>query len=102
MLKIRLAKIGKKHAPAYRVVVMDARKPRSGGRVIETVGHYNPSENPATLELDQERIEDWKSKGAQPTEAVEQLLAGTYTFKPYRPEEGKMENGELKMEESSK
>jgi small subunit ribosomal protein S16 len=71
--KIRLARVGSKKNPIYRVVVADARSPRDG-RFIEIVGRYNPQTDPSTIELDEDKIRDWVSKGAQPTDAVRRLL----------------------------
>jgi small subunit ribosomal protein S16 len=73
-VKIRLARHGAKKAPYYRVVVADGRA-RRDGRFIEIVGRYNPRTEPSTVELDVEKVEAWIAKGAQPTEAVEKLLA---------------------------
>jgi small subunit ribosomal protein S16 len=73
-VKIRLARHGAKKAPFYRVVVADGRA-RRDGRFIEIVGRYNPRTEPSTVEIDVEKIEAWIAKGAQPTEAVEKLLA---------------------------
>ena len=71
--KIRLARFGSKKNPIYRVVVADARAPRDG-RFIEIIGRYNPQTNPSTIELDEEKVRDWMSKGAQPTETVRRLI----------------------------
>jgi small subunit ribosomal protein S16 len=71
--RIRLARVGSKKNPIYRVVVADARSPRDG-RFIEIVGRYNPQTNPSTIELDEEKIRDWISKGAQPSDSVRRLL----------------------------
>ena len=71
--KIRLARIGSKKNPIYRVVVADARSPRDG-RFIEIVGQYNPQTDPSTINLDEDRIREWISKGAQPTDPVRRLL----------------------------
>jgi small subunit ribosomal protein S16 len=71
--KIRLARVGSKKNPIYRVVVADARSPRDG-RFIEIVGQYNPQTDPSTINLDEEKIRDWISKGAQPTDSVRRLL----------------------------
>ncbi len=71
--KIRLARFGSKKNPIYRVVVADARSPRDG-RFIEIVGRYNPRTEPSTIELDEPKIRDWLSKGAQPTDSVRRLL----------------------------
>jgi small subunit ribosomal protein S16 len=71
--KIRLARFGSKKNPIYRVVVADERAPRDG-RFIEIVGRYNPRTEPSTIELDETKIRDWLSKGAQPTDPVRRLL----------------------------
>jgi small subunit ribosomal protein S16 len=73
MLKIRLARVGKKKQPSYRVVVAESRFPRDG-RYIEIVGIYNPRTEPTTFEVNAEKVLDWMSKGAQPTERVQKLL----------------------------
>jgi small subunit ribosomal protein S16 len=73
MLKIRLRRIGAIRQPHYRIVVADARAPRDGA-FIEVLGHYNPLTNPATIQVDVAKYEDWKKKGAQPTNAVVSLV----------------------------
>jgi small subunit ribosomal protein S16 len=72
-VKIRLTRVGSKKNPIYRVVVADSRSPRDG-RFIEIVGRYNPQTEPSTIELDEAKVRDWLSKGAQPTDAVGRLL----------------------------
>ena len=72
-VKLRLARVGSKKNPIYRVVVADSRSPRDG-RFIEIVGRYNPQTDPSTIELDEGKVRDWLSKGAQPTESVQRLL----------------------------
>ena len=62
-----------KHQGLWRVVVADQRSKRDG-RVIETVGHYNAQTNPSTIVLDEERIQSWLARGAQPSETVRKLL----------------------------
>jgi small subunit ribosomal protein S16 len=74
LLKIRLSRVGKKKQPSYRVVIADARFPRDG-RFVEIVGFYNPRTEPTTFEVDADKVRGWLSKGAQPTERVEKLLA---------------------------
>jgi small subunit ribosomal protein S16 len=71
--KIRLARVGSKKNPIYRVVVADSRSPRDG-RFIEIVGRYNPQTNPSTIEFDEPKVKEWLSKGAQPTDPVARLL----------------------------
>lgn len=78
MVKIRLARIGLKKQPVYRIVVIDERNARNG-KYIEILGQYNPRTRPSTEILDEGRALYWLSVGAQPTEAVEGILkrAGT-------------------------
>ena len=73
MVKIRLRRMGAKKAPFYRIVVADARSPRDG-RCIEEIGTYNPLTNPATINVDAEKVHDWIKNGAQPTDTVRGLL----------------------------
>jgi small subunit ribosomal protein S16 len=72
-VKLRLTRVGSKKNPIYRVVAADSRAPRDG-RFIEIVGHYNPQPDPSLIELDEAKIKDWLSKGAQPTDSVKRLL----------------------------
>ncbi len=73
MVKIRLRRMGAKKAPFYRIVVADARSPRDG-RCIEEIGTYNPLTNPATINVDAEKVQTWIKNGAQPTDTVRGLL----------------------------
>ncbi len=75
MVRIRLARIGKRKQPHYRVVVADAATARNG-RHLEILGHYNPRTEPSTVEIDTERAQAWLQKGAQPTDRVRKLLQG--------------------------
>ena len=72
-VKIRLRRMGAKKAPFYRVVVADSRYPRDG-RCIEEIGTYNPLTNPATINVDAEKVQAWIKNGAQPTDTVRGLL----------------------------
>ncbi|HHX45583.1 MAG TPA: 30S ribosomal protein S16 [Chloroflexi bacterium] len=76
MVRIRLARVGAKKQPSYRVVVADQRSPRDG-RFIEIIGHYNPRTEPATMVVKEDRALYWLEKGAQPTEAVARILDKT-------------------------
>ena len=73
MVKIRLRRMGKKKSPFYRSVVADSRSPRDG-RFIEEVGYYDPMTNPATVKVEEEKVQKWLQNGAQPTETVKSLL----------------------------
>jgi len=76
--------MGAKKRPFYRVVVADSRSPRDG-RFIETVGTYNPLTNPPTTTLNSEKVRQWLSNGAQPTEAVERILRWNGLVDPRTP-----------------
>ena len=65
--------MGGKKDPVWRVVVADQRSPRDG-RVIETVGRYNPQTDPSTIVIDADRVAHWMARGAQPTNTVRKLL----------------------------
>lgn len=73
MLMIRLARIGKKKHPFYRVVVTEKTRPRNG-RFVEIVGTYDPAKKPATVQLDDARVQYWLGKGAQPSDTVRSFL----------------------------
>ena len=73
MVKIRLRRMGMKKAPFYRVVVADSRYPRDG-RFIEEIGYYNPTTEPAEINIDASKAAEWLKKGAQPTDTVKSLL----------------------------
>ncbi|MBM3465463.1 MAG: 30S ribosomal protein S16 [Armatimonadetes bacterium] len=73
MVRLKLRRQGKKKQPTYRLVAADSHSPRDG-RFIEILGHYNPRTEPPTLVLKEEKILAWLQKGAQPTDAVRQIL----------------------------
>ncbi|MSP28790.1 MAG: 30S ribosomal protein S16 [Methylococcales bacterium] len=75
MVTIRLSRGGAKNRPFYQIVVTDSRSSRDG-RYIERIGFFNPVArgNEEKLRLDSERVEYWKTKGAQPSERVAQLI----------------------------
>ena len=73
---IRLARVGARKQPYYRVVVIDKERARNG-RAVEVVGTYNPRTSPASLDLKRERIDYWVGKGAQLSDRVGILLKKT-------------------------
>ena len=73
MVKIRLQRQGAKKAPFYHIVVADSRSPRDG-RIVEKIGTYDPMTNPATINLDKEKIATWIKNGAKPTDTVKALI----------------------------
>ena len=74
MVKIRLARRGRKKLALYDVVVADARSPRDG-RFIEKIGTYNPLTVPATIELNDDKAFKWLMNGAQPSDTVKAVLS---------------------------
>ncbi len=82
-VKIKLKRVGKIHAPQYRVIIADSRK-RRDGRAIEEVGIYQPLQNPSLIRIDSDRIQYWLGVGAQPTEAVLALLKVTGDWQQFK------------------
>ena len=72
-VRIRLSRVGATKRPAYRVVAIDSRKPRDG-RALEILGYYDPLTEPATVQIDTERMAAWVSKGALPSDTVARLI----------------------------
>ena len=72
MVKLRLKRMGKKHAPYYRIVAADSRSPRDG-RIIEEVGTYNPLKGETTV--NKELVMKWLNNGAKPTDTVRTILS---------------------------
>jgi len=105
-LKIRLARVGAKKRPQFRVVVADSRFPRDG-RFIEKLGTYNPllpKDSKERVKLDLERVKHWLSKGAQPTDRVLRFLdaAGLMKRKPRNnPEKAVPREEQKKREEEA-
>ena len=73
MVVVRLQRRGTKKAPHHRIVVTD-RTRAQGGRVLETLGFYDPSFEPPKFSLDESRLVFWISSGAQLSEAVNALV----------------------------
>jgi len=70
---IRLSRFGKKKKPFYRVVVIESSKARNG-RVVESIGTYDPLKKPAEIKLDADRVKYWIGNGAQPSDTVRSFL----------------------------
>lgn len=73
-VKIRLARLGRKKKPFYRIVVANSEAPRDG-KFLEVVGTYDPLKDPIELNIQQEKVQAWLDKGAKPTDTVKSLLA---------------------------
>jgi small subunit ribosomal protein S16 len=72
-VRLRLARVGGKGKPIYRIVAADSESPRNGA-FLEIVGNYNPNKNPAEVVLKEERIREWVKLGAKPTLTVSQII----------------------------
>jgi small subunit ribosomal protein S16 len=82
-VKIKLKRLGKIHAPQYRIVVADSRTARNG-RAIEELGIYQPMDNPSVIKVDSDRVQYWLGVGAQPTEAVTAILKVTGDWQKFK------------------
>ena len=82
-VKIKLKRLGKTHAPQYRIVVADSRTARNG-RAIEEIGIYQPLQNPSIIQVKSERVLYWLGVGALPTPAVEAILKVTGDWQKFK------------------
>ena len=73
MLRIRLARVGKKKKPSYRIVVAEAKSPRDGS-YLEWIGTYDPMQNPPAITIKMDRAQHWLSLGAQASDPVQRIL----------------------------
>jgi small subunit ribosomal protein S16 len=87
-VSIRLAKIGKKYQPTYKVVAVPTRSKRTG-EYLEILGTFNPNVNPFAVNIDKEKLNDWAKKGAIVSKAVTDILEDKYSFKKYNPKAAK-------------
>ena len=72
-VRIRLTRVGATKRPSYRVVAIDSRRPRDG-RSLEILGFYDPLTEPATVNINAEKLNAWIAKGARPSETVGKLM----------------------------
>ncbi|MGE4559789.1 MAG: 30S ribosomal protein S16 [Desulfobulbus sp.] len=72
-VRIRLTRKGRKKQPFYRIVVANSEAPRDG-KFLDILGTYNPMANPASIMIDNEKLQDWIAKGATPSETVASLI----------------------------
>ena len=75
-VKVRLARLGRKKRPFYRIVVANSEAPRDG-KFLEIVGTYDPMKDPVEIVIKHDKLQLWLDKGAQPTETVKSILAKT-------------------------
>lgn len=84
MLKIKLARFGKRNQPEYRIVVNEAKDKRDG-KYVALLGHYAPTQTPKLLKVNVESYKLWLTKGAQPTDTVASLFKRFESGKPFPP-----------------
>ena len=82
MVKIRLARIGRRKSPFYRVVVADSRKQRDG-RFIEILGFYQPLAEETKYQVNQEKAVKWLKAGAQPSDTAKAILRKAGVLKAF-------------------
>lgn len=84
MLKIKLARFGKRGQPHFRIIINEAKSKRDG-KYIALIGRYVPTQQPKILELDVEQYKNWMGKGAQPTDTVAALFKRFQSGDPFPP-----------------
>ncbi len=89
MLKIKLARFGKKGQPHYRIVVNEARTKRDG-KYIALLGQYAPAQTPKILKINVEEYNNWLKKGAKPTDTVASLFKRFESGKPFPKKKAKL------------
>ena len=82
-VKLRLKRMGSKQKPFYRIVAADSRFPRDG-RFIEVVGTYHPISKENQTTVDEEKVMNWLSQGAQPTDTVRNILSASGIMAKFR------------------
>lgn len=73
-VRIRLARLGRKKRPFYRIVVASSEAKRDG-KFLEVVGTYDPMQDPAAITIKHDKLKNWLDQGAEPTETVRSLIA---------------------------
>ena len=84
-VRMRLRKVGRKHQPAFRIVVADQESPRDG-RFVELLGHYYPRAKGEQIQLDKAKALAWLARGAKPSETVASLLKKAGCFAEELPQ----------------
>ena len=72
-VRIRLARMGAKKKPFYRLVAADSQSPRDG-RFLEILGYYDPMKEPAVVKIYENKVQYWLEKGAKLSEAARALM----------------------------
>lgn len=72
-VRIRLTRMGRKKKPYYRIIVADNESKRDG-KFLDIIGTYDPMQEPASVSIDTEKLNDWLGKGAKPSVTVSNLI----------------------------
>jgi len=72
-VRIRLTRLGRKKKPFYRIIVADSENKRDG-KFLDIIGTYDPLKDPATITIDDTKLQDWLGRGALPTDTVQSLM----------------------------
>jgi len=72
-VRIRLTRLGRKKKPFYRIIVADSESKRDG-KFLDVVGTYDPLQDPAVINIDNEKLQTWLGRGALPTTTVQSLI----------------------------
>ncbi|HHY11967.1 MAG TPA: 30S ribosomal protein S16 [Firmicutes bacterium] len=91
-VKIRLKRMGAKKNPFYRIVVADSRTQRDG-RPIEEIGYYDPTTEPATFKVHEEKAMSWLERGATPTPTAKTILRRAGVIEKWQSARGGQDKG---------
>jgi len=72
-VRIRLTRLGRKKKPFYRIIVADSECKRDG-KFLDIVGTYDPMQDPAAIKIDEDKLQNWLGRGAEPTTTVKSLI----------------------------
>ena len=72
-VKIRLARMGSKKKPFYRIVAANSESPRDG-KFLEILGYYDPMKDPAVVKMHEDKVAYWLEKGALVSDSARVLL----------------------------
>lgn len=72
-VRIRLTRLGRKKKPFYRIVVADSESPRDG-KFLDIVGTYDPLQEPAHIDINDKKLQEWLGRGALPSTTVKSLI----------------------------
>lgn len=75
-VRIRLTRFGRKKKPFYRIIVADSESKRDG-KFLDVIGTYDPLKDPADININNDKLQEWLGRGALPTTTVKSLIKKT-------------------------